>query len=503
MRKFFIFLFAFAALCLVALYFAMPPIIESAVRENLANLPATLNRPGVSSWSAPEVGKVKFNFLQRKLILEKAILRGYVDDPEFGRINMVYRLEELEGTMPWRLLFLLGPLQNLASAPYGFETVLNRLEGKDISIALDSAALRVESVIGLLTGKDLRFEGNLLGSLLNGVPLDYLDFIYGTAIEELRAENVMGNISNPVTGELVTHKIGSANLVGWQGQKINSFYLEKVALNSPNENLFALAKMEISGISLPALPLAVALQTEFLNKNPFGIIINLREMFIGQPIVSKISITELATKNFSCKSARGDWLSTQPMAWNIALEDVVMPASLVQDETGLVLKGLESVKLNCNMSAEENAAHEIEHKGAARSGNLASFVWSFNTSSTPTSILKLLQTRISSFNLDYDDSGLLARVAAGLAPNAQAAMFALKIAAGKFCSRNNPQNVALRSSLESFIEQPGRIVIRGRAPFTFTQIGTQAYMGNLGAIFEAVATPGKLTLDEEFDALSR
>ena len=155
------------------------------------------------------------------------------------------------------------------------------------------------------------------------------------------------------------------------------------------------------------------------------------------------------------------------------------------------------------MSAEENAAHEIEHKGAARGENLASLVWSFNTSSIPTSILKLLQTRISSFNLDYDDNGLLARIAAGLAPNAQAAMFALKIATGKFCSRNSPQNVALRSSLESFIEQPGRLVIRGRAPFSFTQIGTQAYMGNLGSIFEAVATPGKLTLDEEFGALNR
>lgn len=503
MKKFFIFLFALFVLCLGGLYFAIPPMVEKAVRENLANLPESLNQPGVSSWSAPEVGKVKFNFLQRKLVLEKAILRGYVDDSRLGRINMVYRLEEIEGAMPWRLLFLLGPLQSLVSAPYGFETILSQLQGKDISIALDSAALRVESVIGRLSGQDFQLQGNLLGSLLNRLPLDYLDFIYGTAIGELRLENVMGNISNPVTGELISHKIGSAALTGWQGQKIKSFSLEKMALNTPNENLLSLAKLDISDITLPALPLAVALQTELLNKNPFGIIVNLREMFSEQPIVSNISLAELATRNLSFKRARGDWLSTQPMAWNIALEDVVIPASLVQAETGVILKGLEYVKFNCNMSAEENAAHGITHKGAFRSENLAALVWSFDISSTPTSILKLLQTRVSAFNLDYDDSGLLARIAAGLAPNPQAAMFALKIASGKFCSRNNRQNEELRAALESFIEQPGRLVIKSRAPFTFTQIGAQAYMGNLGSIFEAVATQGKFTLDEEFEALNR
>ena len=191
MKKFFLCLFVLLIVGCGAAYFAVPPLVENAVRQNLEQLPAVLNQPGRANFSTPEIGKINFEPLSRTLTIEKTILKGVVEDGKPGKIHMVCRIGEVQGTMPWRLLFLLGPIRNVVSEEYGFETVLSDFFGKDVSLSLARDMVQVESAAEEISGKGIRAvfpEGTVLcGSkgLLETYQVDtekYCGDVYGTQV---------------------------------------------------------------------------------------------------------------------------------------------------------------------------------------------------------------------------------------------------------------------------------------------------------------------------------
>lgn len=503
-KKFFLCLFVLLIVGCGAAYFAVPPLVENAVRQNLEQLPAVLNQPGRANFSTPEIGKIDFEPLSRTLTIEKTILKGVVEDGKPGKIHMVCRIGEVQGTMPWRLLFLLGPIRNVVSEEYGFETVLSDFFGKDVSLSLARDMVQVESAAEEISGKNIMLQANVLGSILDNLPLDSLDIIYGLGVDDFLLKGIGGNVALINNNHIVTHKLGALRISDWRGQVAKNISITNLTLEEQTrKNIFSIEKIDLDTVTLPEMPLMVALKNDIEGFHPVDSWDIFRQIMKGKPIVSRSIINNLQIEDYGLKSAIIDWFSNNPASWNISLAGLTMPIRVLEEETGLNVAGLDKFDLNADLAVEEGENSLLNHKGAFRSPGLGVLAYEFSTPSTPTSALTMMATKISGFRLDYADSGLVARLASGIAPNAQAAMFALKIAAGHFCSQHSSQNEKLREAIEDFVEQPGNLVIWARKSFSMAEVGIQAYRGDLGSILGATATPGAQSLEEAMKSLKR
>lgn len=108
----------------------------------------------------------------------------------------------------------------------------------------------------------------------------------------------------------------------------------------------------------------------------------------------------------------------------------------------------------------------------------------------------MLRGTYSGVSLNYTDEGLLPRLAASVMPSPEAAMMALKVGLGRFCSAPTPENAALRAALETFVERPGTLALTARQPFNLLEAVVTVGEGNAGSLVRAEATPGPLTLGE-------
>lgn len=503
-KKFFLCLLVLIVAGGGAAYFAVPPLVENAVRQNLEQMPAVLNQPGRANFSTPEIGKINFEPVSRTLTIEKTILKGVVEDGKSGKINMVCRIGEVRGTMPWRLLFLISPMRNIVSEEYGFETVLSDFLGKDVSLSLACDMVQVESAAEEISGKNIMLQANVLGSILDNLPLDSLDIIYGLGVDDFLLKGIGGNVTSINNKHIVTHKLGKLRISDWRGQTAKKISIANLAFEEQGrKDIFSIEQVDLDTVTLPEMPLMVALKNDIEGFHPVDSWYILRQIMKGKPIVSRSVINNLQIEDYALKSAKIDWLSNNPSSWNVSLAGLSMPIRVLEEETGLNVVGLEKFDLDADLAVEEGGNSRLNHKGSFRAPGLGVLAYEFSTPSTPTNILTMMATQISGFSLDYADGGLVARLAAGIAPNAQAAMFALKIAAGHFCSQHSSQNEKLRQAIEGFVEQPGNLVIRARKPFSMAEVGIQAYRGDLGSIFEATATPGTQNLEEAMKSLRR
>lgn len=486
-----------------AAWFTIPSLVEKAVRQNLEQLPAVLNQPGQVTFSKPEIGKISFEPMGRTLSIANTTINGVANDKKLGKVNMVYRFKAVSGTMPWRLLAKISPLRGMLSEQYGFETVLSDFQGKEWSVSLASKDLQAESAIEEISGTNIMLQANVLGSILDQLPLDSLDIIYGMGVDDFFLKGIGGNFTALHQKQVVTHNLGSMRISGWRGQTTKNIAVDGLSLRQGENILFGLDQLDLNTLTLPEMPLMVALKNDLQEFRPFRSWHIFSEIMKGKPIVSQSVLKGLHVEDFAINSARLDWFSTNPTAANLSLAGLSFPASVLEDETGVNVTGMKKIDLDCDLSVEGGKNSSQDHKGSIRAPGLGALAFSYSTSSTPTSILSLMSAKFSDFDLNYVDESLVARVAAGIEPNAQAAMFALKIAAGHFCSQSGKNNENLRQAIENFVERPGSLQVKGCKPFNLTEIGIQAYRGDLGSIFEATATPGSKTLEQEMNALKK
>ena len=227
-----------------------------------------------------------------------------------------------------------------------------------------------------------------------------------------------------------------------------------------------------------------------------------------EPVVGKCVLTGLMVylgdtrpgEALRLASGTFAWRGVTPIDQEISLEGLSLPTSALTQGAGIVLAGLPTLSLDAGIAVRgtgPGAGAPEQYSGKLAARDLCSLTYAFTLDAQGYAAeLAALRGTYSGASLNYTDEGLLARLAAGVIPSPEAAMMALKVGLARFCSLPTPENATLRAALETFVERPGTLALTARKPFNLVEALVTMGEGNAGALIDAAATPGPLTLGE-------
>lgn len=506
----------FVLVALAGLALALTPrFVEDAVRGSLAGLPAVLAPHGIAL-DAPEVEKVSFSLASRELTLADLRLHGKLlaRDGRTSVGSFLSSADNLSLRLTWRGLLLatpLGPL--LLPGAQGAPTlvpVAELLEGREIttSLAEEGLALTVSAVRS--TAADLAVDGVLLRALLGGEAIhDPLDWLYGFGVAELRLEAPALSLDVPATGESMTASCAETLTHGLDRRHMASQTARDIRCTLPDGHGFSIAELTQEAVALPEKALLGPLMQELAKAqlSEAGLERALKTALSGpEPLVGKGALSGLVVplnqngEALRLKRGAFTWRAVSPLDQEVVIERLSLPTAALTQEVGIVLAGLPTLSLDAELAVRATgpgASAPEQHKGRITAASLATLGYGFTLDPQGYGAeLAALRGTYAGASLTYTDEGLLPRLAVSVMPSAEAAMMAIKVGLSRFCAAPTPENASLRAALETFVERPGTLTLTARKPFNLVEALVTVGEGDAGALIEASAKPGPLSLGE-------
>ena len=512
-------LFILAALAGLACAF-VPGLVEDAARGRLAELPAALAGQGIAL-EPPEVEQVNFSLLSRELALGNVRLTGKLvnADGKAARGSFLATAEGLSARLTFRAMLLATPLGSLLlpGGRPGAELfpVAESMDAREMTVSTAEASLAMTLSATGATAENVAVDGALLRGILTGEPVpggaDALDWLYAFAATDFRLQGLALSLDAPATGESLSASCAEVLLQGLErrhmavqeardircalpdGQAITIASLREEAVALPEKALLRPLVEELARPEFSEARLQAALKTALSGPEPLaaksvlsGLVLPIADAGEGQAL--RLERASLA------------WRAASPLDQEFVIEGLSLPTAAITQEAGIVLAGLPTLSLNARLGVRgtgAGAGAPEQYSGNLAAQGLCSLSYAFTLDPQGYAAeLAILRGTYSGASLKYTDDGLLPRLAAGVMPSAEAAMMAIKVGLARFCSLPTPENATLRAALETFVERPGTLSLTARAPFNLLEALVTVGEGNAGALMDASAVPGPLTLGE-------
>lgn len=515
---------AFCLLTLIALAglacALVPTLVEDATRARLAELPAALADQGIAL-EPPEVERVNFSLLSRELALGNVRLHGKLlnADGRQGRGSFLATAEDFSVRLTFRAVLLATPLGSflLPEGQPGAELfpVAERLNAREMTVSIAEPALAMTLSATEATAGDVAVDGALLRGLLSGERLpagpDVIDWLYAFAAADLRLTGLALSLDAPATGESLSASCAEAWMRGLSRRHLAEQEARDIRCALPDGQAISIASLREEAVALPEKALLRPLAEELARPEVSETRLQaaLKTALSGpEPLVGSCVLTGLvlpladapAGSALKLERAALAWRAVSPVDQKLSLEGLSLPTAALTQEAGIVLAGLNTLSLNAGLAVRgtgAGAGAPEQYSGNLAAQGLCSLSYAFTLDPQGYAAeLAMLRGTYSGASLKYTDDGLLPRLAAGVMPSPEAAMMALKVALGRFCSQPTPENAALRAALETFVERPGTLSLTARQPFNLLEAIVTVGEGNAGALMDASAVAGPLTLGE-------
>lgn len=513
----------------------MPPLVEDAVRRQIAELPALLpETPGVTV-APPQVREVRFSPLSRELVLRGIECRGEMRDaaPAQGAapspLTFSATTEELSLRLTLRAALLTTPLGRFLLPGADAEPILlpvaDSARIRNLTQTVTSPDLALTSTLRAGEAEGIRADARLLRALLtdtagmsgasaNGP--DAVDIIYGMAAERLRLADMTLDMTLDGGKARISATCAEADVLNKEWRHVAEETFRDIRATFPDGQKLTLASLKYGTVALPEKAQLRALLRELAVASPSEQRLRaaLEALVSGpEPLVGELVLTDLALSvtpdnaldaQHALRLKRGGslWRASAPLDQELVVEGLSLPVASVEAATGLRFPGLSVLVLDATAAVrgtgpQGSAASPDEHTGNMTLRGLGRLDYAFTLASgghaSPEDILR---GTYSDLSLRYADEGLFAYLANGIMPSAEAAMMLIKVGLARFCSADTPENATLRAALETFVERPGTISLKSRAPFNLLEALLKAGDGDAGALFSATAEPGPRTLAE-------
>ncbi|MBD5626180.1 MAG: hypothetical protein HDQ90_01535 [Desulfovibrio sp.] len=497
----------------------VPGFVEDAARRQLAGLPVALAGRGIAL-EQPQVEEVQFSLPSRELTLRNIRLQGALTgEGGASRGSFLSTAEELKTRLTMRGLLLATPLARflLPDGAPGSELipVADSLDARELTCAVAEPDLAMNLSATVAAANDVAVDGALLRVLLTGSPAasepDALDWLYGFAVANFRITGLALAMDAPQSGEslslscaeFLTRGLERRHMAGQEarglrcelpdGQAISIASLREEAIALPEKALLRPLLQELARPKLSEKRLQEALKTAFSGPEPLAGSCVLTGLVL--PIADAPEGSDLRLQR-----AALTWRATKPLDQELAIEGFSMPTAPLTQAAGFALPGLSTLALDATLAVRGTGAGPSgpeQHSGTIAVRELCTVAYAFTLDPQGYGAeLAALRGTYSGASLSYTDEGLLPRLAASFMPSAEAAMMVIKVGLARFCSGPAPENAALRTALETFVERPGSISLTARQPFTLLEAIVTVGEGNAGALVSAEATPGPLTLGQ-------
>ncbi len=514
----------------------MPPLVEDAVRRQIAELPALLpETPGVTV-APPQVREVRFSPLSRELVLRGIECRGEVRDaaPAQGAapspLTFSATTEELSLRLTLRAALLTTPLGRFLLPGADAEPILlpvaDSARIRNLTQTVTSPDLALTSTLRAGEAEGIRADARLLRALLTGTAdmpgasangPDAVDIIYGMAAERLRLADMTLDMTLDGGKARISATCAEADVVDKEWRHVAEETFRDIRATFPDGQKLTLASLKYGAVALPEKAqlrallreLAVASPSEQRLRAALEALVSGPEPLVGELVLTDLALSVTPDNTLDAQHAlrlkRGGslWRASAPLDQELVVEGLSLPVASVEAATGLRFPGLSVLVLDATAAVRGTgpqgsaAASPDEHTGDMTLRGLGRLDYAFTLASgghaSPEDILR---GTYSDLSLRYADEGLFAYLANGIMPSAEAAMMLIKVGLARFCSADTPENATLRAALETFVERPGSISLKSRAPFNLLEALLQAGDGDAGALFSATAEPGPRTLAE-------
>lgn len=526
---------AIAALLLLAVGAVLvcavvPSLVEDAVRRQIAELPALLSENPRVTVAPPQVREVRFSPLTRELVLRGIQCRGEAAGASPAPIAFSATTEELSLRLTLRAALLTTPLGRFLLPGADAEPILlpvaHSARIRNLTQTVTSPDIALTSTLRAGEAEGIRADARLLRALLMdtagmsaasaGGP-DAVDIIYGMAAERLRLADMTTDMTLDGGKARIFATCAEADVLNKEWRHVAEQTLRDIRATFPDGQKLALASLKYGAVVLPEKAplraflreLAVASPSEKRLRAALEALVSGPEPLVGELVLTGLALSlppdNALDEQHALHLKRGGslWRSGVPLDQELVIEGLSLPVASVEDATGLRFPGLSALVLDAAATVrgtgpqDPAAAAPEQHAGTVTLRGLGRLDYAFTLASgghaTPEDILR---GTYSDLSLRYADEGLFAYLASGFMPSAEAAMMLIKVGLARFCSADTPENATLRAALETFVERPGVISLRSRAPFNLLEALMKAGDGDAGALFSATAEPGPRTLAE-------
>ena len=467
------------------------PQVENQVRQALAGLTSFDGSPVQSS-----VKVLDFSPFTRKLLLSGLELR--MVQPQ-GPVT--YQAAEVSLRLPLRAMLACTPLRGAALPEQGMTTVAEGLLLLNVSArtSLGEVVMQREEIDTLYA------DSALLREMAEGAKLpDALGLAYRMGADNIRASFISVDI--PTVNQPVYMSLKEAELRNWRGRHMEEAALTDLRLRIDGQDGLILDSLNQSCIVLPEEALLRRLSLLFSAPPDQRSMQTLfQEMLAAdEPLFRELRlnglIMPLPEDRAELKTGSFEWFSNRPARYRINLSGLSLPAVL--QGYGLAMPGLDTVRLDADISVEEQGRDSILEKGMVKAANLGDLHYSLLISGNTEGMDQqqaLFSQTYGDLKLHFEDHGLMARLALMLSPDERAAAAMFSAAVNNFCPPNTPENRALAAALEAFISRPGGLEISstpGRLYSLAEVLGVLA-AGTPGILFHAAAQPGPESLERQ------
>lgn len=480
-----------ALLLVLAAQLWLRPQVENQARQALAGLTSFDGSPVQSS-----VEVLDFSPLTRKLLLRGLELR--MVQPQ-GPVT--YQAAEISLRLPLRAMLACTPLRGAVLPEQGMTTVAEGLLLLNVSArtSLGKVVMQREEVDALYA------DSALLRKLAEGAKLpDSPGLTYRMGADDIRASFISVDI--PTVNQPLYISIKEAGLRNWRGRHMEEAALTDLRLRIDGQDGLILESLSQSGIVLPEEALLRRL-SRLLGAPPDQR--NMQALFqemlaADDPLFRELRLNGLTMPlpedRAELKTGSFEWLSNRPARYRINLSGLSLPAVL--QGYGLALPGLDTIRLDADISVEEQGQDSILEKGMVKAANVGDLRYSLLISGNTEGMDQqqaLFSQTYGDLKLRFEDHGLMGRLALMLPPDGRAAAAVFTAAVNSFCVQTTSENKALAAALETFANRPGSLEISstpGRL-YSLTEVLGALAAGNPGALFRAEAQPGAESLEQQ------
>lgn len=467
------------------------PQVENQTRQALAALTSFDGSPVQSGVEA-----LDFSPFTRKLLLRGLELR--MVQPQ-GPVT--YQAAEISLRLPLRAMLACTPLRGAALPETGMAAVAEDLLLLNVSArtSLGKVVMQREEVDTLYA------DSALLRELAEGAKLpDSPGLTYRMGADNIRASFI--SVDVPTVNQPVYMSLKEAGLRNWRGRHMEEATLTDLRLRIDGQDGLILDSLNQSGIVLPEEALLRRLSRLFgTPPDQRSMQALFQEMLAAdEPLFRELRLNGLTMPlpkdRAELKTGSFEWLSSRPARYRINLSGLSLPAVL--QGYGLALPGLDTVRLDADISIEEQGQDSILEKGMVKAANLGDLRYSLLISGNTEGMGQqqaLFSQTYGDLKLRFEDHGLMARLALALVPDGRAAAPVFTAAVNNFCVQTTSENRALAAALETFVNRPGSLEISstpGRL-YNLTEVLDALAAGNPGALFRAEAQPGAESLEQQ------
>ena len=480
-----------ALLLVLAAQLWLRPQVENQARQALAGLTSFDGSPVQSS-----VEVLDFSPLTRKLLLRGLELR--MVQPQ-GPVT--YQAAEISLRLPLRAMLACTPLRGAVLPEQGMTTVAEGLLLLNVSArtSLGKVVMQREEVDALYA------DSALLRELAEGAKLpDSPGLTYRMGADNIRASFISVDI--PTVNQPLYISIKEAGLRNWRGRHMEEAALTDLRLRIAGQDGLILESLSQSGIVLPEEALLRRLSRLFgAPPDQRNMQALFQEMLAAdEPLFRELRLNGLTMPlpedRAELKTGSFEWLSNRPARYRINLSGLSLPAVL--QGYGLALPGLDTIRLDADISVEEQGQDSILEKGMVKATNVGDLRYSLLISGNTEGMDQqqaLFSQTYGDLKLRFEDHGLMGRLALMLPPDGRAAAAVFTAAVNTLCVQTTSENKALAAALETFANRPGSLELSstpGRL-YSLTEVLGALAAGNPGALFRAEAQPGAESLEQQ------